>query len=88
MMQVYSPYSAHCNLINSLYEEAATLVEHNILETGFAKIDCYSSAQFCSDISVNAYPTLRHYHGSDGLYDEFVGRKNIAEFVSIISALQ
>lgn len=79
------PYSAHCKLTNPLYEEAAALLEgNNSLQTRFADINCFDSARFCSDISVNAYPTLRHYHGGNGLYDEIVGSKNIAEFVSTI----
>jgi hypothetical protein len=81
------PYSAHCKLTNPLYAEAAALLEGNNQETRFADFDCFGSAHFCSDISVNAYPTLRYYHGGNGLYDEFVGSKNIAEFVDIIPAL-
>ena len=77
------PYSAHCKLTNPLYEEAAALLEGNALQTRFASIDCFDSGQFCSDISVNAYPTLRYYHGGDGLYDEFVGCKDIPEFVTL-----
>ena len=82
------PYSAHCKLTNPLYEEAATLMRGNAQQTRFADIDCFDLGQFCSDISVNAYPTLRHYHGGDGVYDEFVGSGNIAEFVSTVPAFQ
>lgn len=82
------PYSAHCKLTNPLYEEAAALLEGNALQTRFADINCFDSDSFCSDISVNAYPTLRHYHGGNGLYDEFVGSYNIAESVSMIPSLQ
>lgn len=77
------PYSAHCKLTNPLYEEAAALLEGNSLQTRFASIDCFDAGRFCSDISVNAYPTLRYYHGGDGLYDEFVGSRNIPEFVAL-----
>jgi hypothetical protein len=71
-----------------LYEEAAALLEDNILQSKFASINCFDSGQFCLDVSVKAYPSLRHYHVSDGLYDEFLGSKNIAEFVNIIPTLQ
>jgi hypothetical protein len=82
------PYSAHCKLVNPLYEEAATLLKGNTLHTKFADINCFDAGQFCADISVNSYPTLRHYHGGNGLYDEYVGSRNIPEFVNIIPALQ
>jgi thiol-disulfide isomerase/thioredoxin len=88
VIQVYTPYSPHCKLVNPLYEETAALLECNALQTRFADIDCLESAQFCSDISVKAYPTIRHYHGGDGLYHEFVGSKDVAEFVKIILTLQ
>ena len=82
------PYGAHCKITNPLYEEAAALLEDNTLQTGFADIDCVDSAQFCSDVSVHSYPSLRHYHGGNGLYDEFLGSKDIPEFVNTIPTLQ
>lgn len=71
----------HCKQITPLYKEAAALLDSSVSGTKFAEIDCVDSGPFCSDLSVNAYPTLRRYTGRNGTYDESIGSKNIAESV-------
>lgn len=71
----------HCRQTTPLYKQAGALLDSSISGTKFAEIDCVDSGPFCSDLSVNAYPTLRRYTGRNGSYDEFVGSKNIAESV-------
>ena len=75
-------------MVNPLYEEAAALLKDNTSQTRFADINCVDSSQFCADLSVNSYPTLRHYHGGNGLYDEFLGSRSIPEFVNTRTTLQ
>lgn len=71
----------HCKKTTPLYKEAAALVNGSGSKAKSAEIDCVDSGPFCSDLSVNAYPTLRHYTGKNGSYNEFVGSKDIPESV-------
>ena len=75
---VASRYSSHCKKVAPAYEQAAGfLKDYNIY---LATVDCYDAFDtICVDHDIDAYPTLRIYHGDPTSYEPYMGGRAVEE---------
>ncbi|KAJ8610018.1 hypothetical protein CTAYLR_006645 [Chrysophaeum taylorii] len=61
----YAPWCSFCQHLHSTWEALAEEIERRELPVAVASVDCVANGDFCHDMYVQAFPTLRFYHHGD-----------------------
>jgi len=68
----YAPWCAFCQHLHTTWEALAEEVERRELPVAIASVDCVANADFCHDMYIQVFPSLRFYrHGEQTNQGEY-----------------